>query len=95
MIKARERSVVTSELSALSISQVHQDSAGEVHVFAHPNEEVTTHQDDKGSGEVSSNIRVVCPWYTRVHFCKFFFQIIKGTNESTDNKLTALDLFFL
>ena len=53
---------MTSELPEVGVGgdlEVHQDSAGEVHVFAHPNKEVTIHQDDKGSGEVSSNIRVV------------------------------------
>ncbi|KAK3091415.1 hypothetical protein FSP39_019740, partial [Pinctada imbricata] len=55
-----KRHQVTSELPPVGVDgmEIHRDDAGEVHVFAHPDEEVMIHQDSKLSGESTQIARM-------------------------------------
>lgn len=48
---------MTTELPFVGLDDVSivQDSAGEVHVFAHPEEEVVIHQENPKTGEVGQD----------------------------------------
>lgn len=48
---------MTTELPFVGVDDVSivQDSAGEVHVFAHPEEEVVIHQENPKTGEVGQD----------------------------------------
>lgn len=52
-----KRHKVTTELPFVGLDDVSivQDSAGEVHVFAHPEEEVVIHQENPKTGEVGQD----------------------------------------
>lgn len=52
-----KRHKVTTELPFVGVDDVSivQDSAGEVHVFAHPEEEVVIHQENPKTGEVGQD----------------------------------------
>ena len=47
---------VTSELPSVGVDdiQIKADRAGEIHVFANPEDNVVVHQEDKSTGEVGS-----------------------------------------
>lgn len=49
-----KRHKVTTELPFVGVDDVSivKDSVGEVHVFAHPEEEVVVHQENTKSGQV-------------------------------------------
>lgn len=49
-----KRIQVTKELPMIGIDDVdiHRDEEGEIHVFAHPTDDVVIHQDDRYTGEV-------------------------------------------
>ena len=58
-----KRHKVTSELPFVGMDDVSivQDSVGEVHVFAHPEEEVVVHQENPKTGRVGeSAIGFIC-----------------------------------
>lgn len=50
-----KRIQVTKELPMIGVDDVdiHRDDEGEIHVFAHPTDDVVIHQDDRLTGEVS------------------------------------------
>ena len=56
--KPMKRIQVTKELPMIGIDDIdiHRDDEGEIHVFAHPTDDVVIHQDDRITGEVRSAI---------------------------------------
>lgn len=49
-----KRIQVTKELPMIGVDDIdiHKDDEGEIHVFAHPTDDVVIHQDDRITGEV-------------------------------------------
>ena len=56
-LQKMKRHKVTSELPFVGVDDVSivQDSVGEVHVFAHPEEEVVVHQENPKTGRVGES----------------------------------------
>lgn len=56
-----KRHKVTTELPFVGVDDMSivKDSAGEVHVFAHPEEEVVIHQENPKTGEVGQDGHVI------------------------------------